>query len=420
MKTTVIHAAVLVAVLAAGVSGLSAAPRDERPAEWPEFHGPKRDRISTETGLLKQWPEGGPRLVWQYDACGTGYSGVAIAEGMIFTAGDFEDGEQEWLLALDLEGKLLWKTPNGKAWLGPTPGSRTTPTYSEGVLYHMNPTGRIIACQAKTGRPIWSVDLKERFDARWGTWALAENLIVDGDRVLCLPGGTKATAAALDKRTGKTLWVNTEIDDRAAYCSPVVGTWHGVRQWINMTARAAVSIDVATGKLLWSHPHGRVWQNTTTPIFHEGHVFITCGHSSGGTLLKIHPDNRGVTQVWHRKDLDNCHGGVILLDGRLYGCGCRLGGKSFFCVDFLTGKTIQEDKTLGKVSIAYADGMLYALNHKGPMSLVAITPKGFRTVSQFRMPRGGKGLYLCHPVICGGRLYLRHDEHLYAYDVRAK
>lgn len=421
-KLPAYRACIAMALLAALAAGPASAPaaQPDAAAEWPQFHGPNRDRISTETGLLKKWPEGGPRLIWKYDACGRGYSGVAIARGMIFTAGDFEDDDQEHLLALNLDGKLLWKTPNGKAWWGATPGSRTTPTYSDGMLYHMNPTGRVGAFEAKSGKPVWAVDLKEKFDARWGMWALAENLVVDGDRVLCLPGGTKGAAVALDKRTGQTLWVNTEIDQRAAYCSPVLGTWQGVRQWINMTADAAVSIDVATGKLLWSHQHGRVWQNTTMPIFHDGYVFITCGHSSGGTLLKINPDNRGVTQVWHRKDFDNCHGGVILVDGRLYGSGCRLGGKNFFAIDLLTGKTIQADRSLGKVSITYADGMLYALDHQGPMALVALRPDGFQVTSEFRMPREGQDLYLCHPVICGGRLYLRHDNFLYAHDIRAR
>ncbi len=388
------------------------------PAEWPEFHGPRRDNISTEKGLLKRWPEGGPRMIWKYSQCGTGYSGFAIVDGMIFTAGDFDDDEM--LFALTTDGKPVWKSRNGESWQGSSPGCRATPTYVDGVLYHMNPTGTIGAFEAKSGKPVWSVNLKSRFGTRFGTWAMSENLAVDGDKVFCMPGGAKGSVVALDKRTGKTIWANAEMDGRAAYCSPVVVTHGGTRQLITMTQRAAVGIDVKTGKLLWSHPHGRYGQNTTPPTYHDGHVFIACGHSAGGRLLKIHPDSRSVTQVWYKKEFDNCHGDVILVDGRLYGCGCRLGGKSLFCVDFLTGETKHSDRSLGKISLTCADGMLYSLSNKREMSLLEITPEGFKVVSQFKIPKGGEGPSLCHPVICGGRLYLRHDQCLYVYDIKAK
>ena len=387
---------------------------------WPEFHGPRRDNLSRETGLLKKWPDGGPRLLWQSAVCGTGYSGVAIAEGRIYTAGDFQD--KELVLALDLNGKLLWKSPNGSSWTGPTPGARTTPTYRDGVVYHMNPTGRVAAYDAKTGNEIWAVDLRKRFDARFGIWAMAENLVVDGDRVLCLPGGTKGLAAALDTRTGETIWATPGVADKAAYCSPVVGEYRGVRMMITLSEQGAVCVNVENGELLWSFPFRRpgVSQNATTPVFHDGYVFITCGHFTGGQMLKINDDLRGVTRVWYKRDFDNCHGGVVLLDGRLYGCGCRLGGRGFFVVDFRTGRTIAANRSVGKVSITYADGMLYALNHKGPMYLMGITPDSVEVVSRFDVPRNGHGLYLCHPVVCGGRLYIRHDTHLYCYDVRAQ
>jgi outer membrane protein assembly factor BamB len=188
---------------------------------------------------------------------------------------------------------------------------------------------------------------------------------------------------------------------------------------ITMTQKAAVGIDVATGRLLWSHPHGRYGQNTTTPVYHDGHVLIACGHSAGGTLLRIAPDSRSVTQVWHKREFDNCHGGILLLGGHAYGCGCRLGGKGFFSVDFLTGETRQTDRTLGKVSITYADGMIYGLDDKRAMSLLAVKPGGFEIVSRFELPDLGEGPSLSHVVVCGGRLYVRHDQYLYVYDVKA-
>jgi len=414
------HAAAMV-ILAATLVSVPALPGSEvgSSPSWPEFHGPGRTNISPEKGLLKKWPEGGPRLLWKYSQCGKGYSGVAIARGMIFTAGDFDDVEM--LLALDMDGKLLWKSPNGEAWRKLSPGSRTTPTYDEGTLYHMNPTGTLAAYEAESGKPLWAVDLKARFDARYGIWALAENVIIDGGKVLCMPGGPKGRVVALDKRTGKTVWANTEIEHTAAYCSPVVVTHGGVRQLITMTQRSVLGVDVETGKLLWSAPFvPRSPQNALTPVYRDGYVFVACGHSTGGALLKIDMQSRGATTVWHRKDLDNCHSGTILIDEKLFGCGCRLGGKSFYCVDFLTGQTKKLDRTLGKVGISCAEGMLYCINHRGMMYLLAVTPDAFDIVSQFNLGKQPVNSYLAHPVICGGRLYLRCKQELFVYDIRAK
>lgn len=387
-------------------------------AHWPEHHGPGRTNISRDKGLLKKWPEGGPRKLWTFSQCGRGFSGVTIADGMIFTAGDFD--LQEIVIALDMDGKLLWKQPNGESWRRASPGSRATPTYSEGAVYHMNPTGRLAAYNAKSGEPIWVVDLKEKFDATYGIWALAENVIIEGEKVLCMPGGPKGRVVALDKRTGKTIWVNTEIEHSAAYCSGLVVNHAGVRQLITLTQRSVVGVDVETGKLLWSAPFvPRSPQNSLTPVFNDGYVYIACGHSSGGRLIKPDLSTHSAETVWHREDLDDCHSGALLLDGRLYGNACRLGGRQFYCVDFLTGKNIMTDKTMGKVGITVADGMIYALNFQGTMSLLAITPDGFELVSRFELKRKPVNSYLAHPVVCGGRLYIRCDSDLYAFDIRA-
>lgn len=408
-------------ILAVMFVPLSIVPADEiadRPS-WPEFHGAGRTNVSPEKGLLKKWPKQGPPLAWKSAECGDGYSGVAIADGMIFTAGDFGDAEK--LVTFDMDGKLLWKTANGQAWSGASPGSRTTPTYSDGALYHMNPNGRLAAFEARSGKELWAVDLKSRFESKFGVWGLAENVIVDGGKVLCMPGGAKGRVVALDKRTGKTLWTNTDIGETAAYCSPLVVDYRGVRQLITMTQKSVVSVAVDSGKLVWSAPFvPKSPQNALTPVFHDGYVFVACGHWSGGTVLKVNPDNHTAATVWYRKDLDNCHGGALLVDDKLYGCGCRLGGKNFYCVDFLTGKTRQLDKTLGKVGITCADGMIYAISHRGTLSLLAITPQGFDIASQVDLGKRPENTYLAHPVVCGGRLYVRRDHDLLVFDIRAK
>jgi outer membrane protein assembly factor BamB len=341
-----------------------------------------------------------------------------MADGMIFTAGNF--GDTEMVLALNMDGHLLWQAAAGAAWRLASPGSRSTPTYDGGKLYHLNANGRLMALEARTGRELWTVDLVQRFESRWGVWGLAESLIVEDGKVFCMPGGPKGRVIALDQHTGETVWANTDIEHSAAYCSATIVTHKGVRQWISMTQKSVVGLDIRTGKLLWSVPlEPRSPQNALTPVYHDGCVFVACGHSSGGTLLKIADDSRSATVVWHRRDLDNCHSGSILLDGRLFGAACRSGGKHFYCVDFLSGKDVQLDRTLGKVGLSSAEGMIYCVGYQGTISLLEVSAKGFDIVSQFELPRRPANTYLTHPVICGGRLYIRCEENLYAFDVRA-
>ena len=410
-------------VLAAAIVALTPAPclaaaAGSAGGHWPQFHGPRRNNMSTETGLLKQWPDGGPTLLWRFAHCGRGYAGVSVADGRLFTSGDFADAE--FVIALALDGKLLWKTQNGRSWRGATPGSRTTPTYSDGVLYHLNPRGRLAALDARTGKQVWAVDLKQAYGARYGTWAMAENLVVEGHMLLCVPGGDKGRIIALDKATGKPVWANTAIPDGVAYASPIVVTHNGVRQLIALMRESVVGVDVRAGKLLWSHPHRNPYnQNATPPLFHEGWVFVTSGHKAGGRMLQIAPNSASVREVWFSEEFDNCHGGVMLLDGHLYGSGCRLYHKGLLCVDFRTGRTAYRAKEIGKVSLTHADGLLYCLEHKGMMSLVRATPQRATVISRFKIPWESKDPCLAHPVVCGGRLYIRHDHTLFAYDIRA-
>ncbi len=386
---------------------------------WPQFHGPSRDNMSAETGLLKEWPPEGPELLWKFGECGKGYSGVAIANAMIFTAGDFAD--KEFVLALDLDGKPLWQAENGKSWRGAEPGSRTTPTFDNGVLYHMNPTGRLAAYEAKTGKELWAVDLRKEYDAQISTWAFAENLLVDGKALLCVPGGTKGRVVALDKATGELLWANTEIAEPAAYCSPILAEHKGVRQLITLMHKSVVGVDVKSGKLLWRHGHPAPYgQNVDRPLFRDGYVLVSAGHNAGSRLLQINDASDGVREVWYSKEMDNCHGGILLLDGYLYGSGCRLYHKGLHCLEFLTGKKASTAVEVGKVSLTWADGLLYCVDQERKVFLVQPSPQGSKIVSRFMLPNVSKDLVLCHPVVCGKRLYIRHDQNLYCYDIAAK
>ena len=395
---------------------LAGAGAETAPA-WPQYHGPRRDNLSPATGLLSQWPDGGPKVAWKAPDIGGGYAIPSIAEGMIFLTGDF--GPQEMVLALDMAGKILWKTPNGRSWTGPHPGSRVTPTYDKGTVYQMNPHGRLCALAARTGAERWAVDLAATFGAKPSTWALAENVIVDGDAVLCTPGGPRGRIVALDKTTGKTLWANTKIREPAQYCSPIIATHNGVRQLITILQKSIFSVEVKTGKLLWSHVHEtRHDQNVTSPIYVKGHVFASSGHGTGGRLLKIAPDSRSVTQVWINSDLDNCHGGVLLLDGYVYGSGCRLKRKGLVCISLADGRTVWKQPALGKLSMTWADGMIHAIDDRGMLSLIKPGPRPAGAVSRFAIKRINRKLTLAHPVVLDGRMYIRNWNELIAYDVR--
>lgn len=386
---------------------------------WPAFHGPQRDNLVRETGLLKQWPRQGPRLIWKFPGCGRGYAAVSAAGGLLYTSGDF--GDEERVLALDVDGRLRWQAPNGKAWRGAQPGSRTTPTYDDGLVYHLGPHGDLAAFEAATGRRVWAVNIRETFSARLGLWGYTENLMVDGDRVLCMPGGAEGRVVALDKKSGRTLWANTEITDLNAYSSPIVAEHNGVRQYIALARTTVLGVEVQTGKLLWSHPHESFCdQNVTSPIYRAGQVFVSSGHRAGARVVRLSADPVRAQQVWHGVQLDNCHGGVVLLDGYLYGSGCRLYNKGLLCVEFATGKVQYRAEAIGKVSLTWADGLLYCLDNDGEMLLVKATPQAATVISRFKFPRNDSEHTLTHPVVCGGRLYLRHLSDLCAYDIQAR
>jgi hypothetical protein len=386
---------------------------------WPCFHGPNRDNVSRETGLMNRWPEEGPKLLWKFDACGEGYSGVTIADGRLFTAGDFDEVEKT--LALDTDGRPLWQTLNGESWTGPYPGSRTSPTYDDGAVYQMNPNGRLAAYRADSGEEIWVIDLVERFAARYGTWAMCENVAVEGDLLFCIPGGSQALVAALDKKTGRTVWTCDALDETAAYCSPILVTHGGVRQLVALTQRSLIGVDLKTGKLLWSHPHvTRGDQNVNAPLFHDGYVFVATGHGGGGRLVKIRDDNTSAEELWWAKDLDNCHGSVMLFDGNLYGSACRSGGRGFFCAELTTGEVRYREKQMTKLSLTAAEGLIYALTQTGEVFLIEPRPDRLEIVSRFQTPDDSDALAWAHPVVCGGRLYLRRGPCLYAYDIREK
>jgi outer membrane protein assembly factor BamB len=402
---------VLTGSLLASVSMVSA----EDPF-WPQFHGPRRDNISTDTGLLKRWPANGPPLIWTVRGVGHGYSSMSLAHGFIYTAGNI--GDSTVVTAIDLNGKIRWQYKNGRAWTGQKPGSRATPTIDGDRLYHKSPHGEVVCLDAHTGKKIWGLNILKEFGSKNIQWALAESLLIDGERVICSPGGPKAAVVALDKMSGDVVWQSGSTGDLAGYASPTLCELGGLRILATMTAKASIGVNANTGERLWHYPHITPWdENIFMPILHDGCVFISTGHKVGSRKLKLNvADGKvNVETLWSTPELDNHHGGVILLDGYLYGSGHRRG---WICVDWETGKTMYNEPGVGKGSLTYADGMFYTLGERSRMGLVRATPERHEVISEFRLPEGGDGPSWAHPVVCSGRLYIRYDEYLHAYDVR--
>lgn len=414
------------AVIASAI-GASEIADGRRAQEWPEFHGPRRDSRSDETGLMKKWPADGPKLLWTASGVGAGFSTVSIADGMIYTAGSA--GDETFVLALSLDGQTKWRTSNGPSWKRDVPsrmrvgyrGTRSTPTVNAGLVFHLSELGRLAALRAKTGEEVWSKSLPETFGAEAPLYGYAESVLIYGHKIICYPGGSKGYMVAMHKKSGHVIWANTDIGDPASYCSPVAVKLGGFHQIVTMTDRAVIGVNASTGKLLWRYEHGnKLGNNVATPIYHDGCVYATTGYRTGSVLLKLTPHDGGIiaTKVWSTRYLDNHHGGVVLVDGHLYGAGHH--SRGWFCLDFMTGEPTYRENRAGKGSVVYADGMLYCLDERGTMSLVKASSETYEVVSSFPVPEGGDVMCWAHPVVCGRTLYIRHAERLYAYDIRAE
>jgi len=388
---------------------------------WPCFHGQRRDNRSAETGLFKTWPKEGPKLVWTASGIGHGYSSVAVTGGRIFTAG-MKD-KQTYVIALDLNGKELWRRPNGESWQAAErqrwavayAGARGTPTVDGDTVYHLSDLGRLTAFDVRTGEERWHVDIMEVFKPPRPKYGYSESVLILGDRLLFCPGGKEGYVVALDKRTGRTLWVNTDISDPIAYSSLVLVEIAGVEQVVGLSAARIFAVRIDNGRMLWQHAFGNKLKNSATDVIvHDGLVYASSGYGKGSVLLRPQRRDDGgfsVKPVWESALLDNHHGGVILVDGHLYGAGHEARG--WFCLEFRSGE--KRWQASGKGSLTYADDRLYCLDEKGTMSLIQPTPEKWLVAGSFTVPKGGRGPYWAHPVVCGGRLYVRHSDRLYAY-----
>jgi outer membrane protein assembly factor BamB len=392
---------------------------ETKQAFWPQFHGPNRDNISTEKGLLKKWPEKGPALLWIAKGLGHGYSTVSIASGMIYTAGN-NDEKETIITALNMDGKELWQVKNGKGWTGDRPGTRGTPTIDGDRLYHESPLGDVVCLQAKTGKKIWELNILDKFKSKNINWALSESLLIDGDNVICCPGGPQTCMVALNKNTGAVVWKAASTNEPAGYSSPIVVEYKGLRIIITLTLKGMIGVNADTGELLWHVKHvSYADENVFTPIFHDGHVFIS-SIKAGSVKWKINVKDgkASVEEIWRSNKLDNHHGGGVLINGYIYSSSCIYNRGKWICLDWKTGEMKYAETGVGKGSLTYADGLLYMLSENRIVGLVRPTPDSYGLISSFEIPKGGKGNSWAHPVVCDGRLYIRHGDFLYVYSVR--
>jgi outer membrane protein assembly factor BamB len=383
-------------------------------ADWPQWRGINRDGISAETGLLDSWPAGGPHLVWKTKGLGEGYSSFAVVGGRLFTQG--QQGDQQFVLAIDIKtGKQLWTTPFGKSYANDKGnGPRGVPTVDGNRLYALASDGTLVCLDIKTGKRIWDVSLVKRFEGRVPHWGYSESPLVDGDRVITTPGGPGASVVALAKATGELLWKSES--DPAGYSSPVPADIGGSRDVIVFTARAAVGLDMKSGKLQWRYD--KVANRTAdiaTPIVHGDHVFLSSDYGTGCALLKLTPSggSAGVSEVYFNKDMRNHYCTSVLVGDYLYGYSSSI----LTAMKFMTGETAWRDRAGGKGNLIFADGHLYCLSENGVMGLVEATPAGYKEKSRFEINKGANPTWT-PPVISDGRLYLRDQDNLSCYDIK--
>lgn len=424
----VILAAMVVAAPATGALPTSTPAVGKAPADgciptpepdWPQWRGPRRDGISDEKGLLPTWPEGGPKLLWKVGNLGKGWSSPIIVGQTLYITGDVAD--ELVIYAFDLDGKPRWQGRNGRSWKGSYPGARACCAYSQGRLYHMNAHGRIACLDPNTGKELWTVGVLERFGGKNITWAISECLVVDGNNVIVTPGGSKALMAALDKATGETVWTTEPIaGDRTAYTSPILFRCAGRRILASCSSGHGFGVDADTGKLLWTFPlRNRYEVTVTAPAFADGRVFYVAPDGPDGAQYRLLADEKGVRleETWKTR-LDTLTGYTIVADGALYGSGYR-NSKSWWRLDWETGKTRYELKDPISGAAVYADGRLYCLAEDGWAAMLKPTADRFEVAGRFRLVQA-RGDAWAHPVIFRGRMYLRYHDNLWCFQVKAE
>jgi outer membrane protein assembly factor BamB len=393
-------------------------------ADWPQWRGPQRDGLSTETGLMKEWPKGGPKLIWQLTDIGSGYSTPAVVGDRFYII--INTGDDEYVEARSIaDGKKMWSRKIGKVGRnsGPQyPGSRSTPTVDGDMLYALGSDGDLVCLDTAAGKEVWHKSLRKDFSGKPGMWAYSESPLIDGNVLVCTPGGTEATVVALNKTNGQPIWKSPLPEgDAAAYASPIVTNAGGVSQYVTFLSKGVVGIEAKSGKLLWRYDKtaAKSPANIPTPVAHDGSVYTSTSMGGAG-LFKIKGEGSTfeADPVYFDKQLPSSIGGSVLIGGYLYGTN----GKGLMCVEFSTGKVKWTDSCVGPASVCSAEGRLYLHGEKGDVALVEATPEGYHELGRFTPPNQPKhkqqmGRAWPYPVVANGRLYFRDLDRLWCYDI---
>jgi outer membrane protein assembly factor BamB len=399
-------------------------------ADWAQWRGPNRDGISQEKGLSREWPKEGPKLLWQQKDIGDGYSTPAVVGSRIYLLSS-RGTDDEFVQALSVEnGKQIWSTRIGKVGKPdqkpPFPMARSTPTVEGEVLYALGSDGDLACLETDGGKVLWKKHLAEDFAGKAGIWAYSESPLIDGDALVCTPGGSEATLVALDKKTGEAIWKSAVPGgDEAAYASIGIVQAAGHKQYVQFLQKGVVGVDAKTGRFLWRYDAtGKGPANIPTPVVRDDCIYSSAPQISaggGGAVIRLTAEGDGVAakQVYFERGLPNCIGGAVLVGDHLYGTTT----KDLVCAEFATGKVLWREKCIGTGAVCFADGCLYIHGENGDAALVEATPEGYREKGRFSPSDQPKHLHgpmekaWPYPVVANGRLYLRDQGSLWCYDV---
>lgn len=394
------------------------APTSLAEGDWPQWRGASRNGLSSETGLLKQWPAGGPKSIWTISELGEGYGAVALSGNRIYVQGT--RAEASVVFALNrADGKAVWSTalgPKGNERRGN--GPRATPTLDGDRLYVLTENGDLACLRARDGSSVWRKNILKDFGGSNPGWLISESPLVDGNRLVVSPGGRDAGIVALDKMNGQVIWKTAGLSDGAAYSSCIVADVGGVRTIMNFTSAAAVGVRASDGKLMWQYKNAaNGTANCTTPVFADNKVFFSSAYGTGSGLLGLSAQGGEVKQqeIYFTKEMMNHHGGVVLVNGYLYG----FSNSVLTCLEFATGKKMWMNRSVGKGSLTYADGLLFLLGEDHTVGLAEASPNGYVEKGRFPITDLGRPSW-AHPVIAGGKLYIRDQNTLTCYDVKGR
>jgi outer membrane protein assembly factor BamB len=393
-----------------------------QPIQW---RGPQRDGKFSNTGLMKKWPDAGPQLLLKVEGIGKGYSSVIATDQFIFATGMIDT--LDYLSCITNEGQIKWKVPYGRSWVKSFPETRSSPTIEGDRVYIISGTGELVCLNVSDGAIRWKVNVDKDYKSEWHIWGVSESPLIVDDKVICTPGGAKTSVVAFDKMTGNLVWQSESVGGPRSYVSPIIYVYKQFRYILAATGTNLIALEPATGKVVWTFKYwdgakwdqpGLIWANT--PVVKGPDIFLSMGYDYRNVMLTMSEDGKSVTEKWSNLILDNHHHGLIELDGFIYGSNWESNSKGkWLCLDWNTGDVKYETDWLTKGALVYADGLLYILEEKtGTVGLVNPNPQKFDVVSSFKL-QGGNGPFWSHPFIANGKLYLRHGDVLFVYNIKA-